>query len=152
MSRNNYRNYYKDDKKDEVTDEVVKDDFTDEVVKDEVTDDVKDEVTDEVVKDDVTDDVKDKVTDEVVKDETTDDVKDDVTDEVNENVSEIVGTVVNCERLNVRKSATRKSQVLKVIEKGTNVIIENDDTSNIFYKVRIDDVVGYCMKDFIEIK
>ena len=85
---------------------------------------------------------------DVEKEENIEDVKDE---EVKE---EIVtkGIVVNCSKLNVRRTANRLAKVLTVIEKGTSVIIENAKPSNGFYKVKVNDIEGYCVKDYIEIK
>ncbi|MBO7080275.1 MAG: SH3 domain-containing protein, partial [Bacilli bacterium] len=86
--------------------------------------------------------------DEEVKDENIDDVKDEeVKDETVQK-----GIVVNCFKLNVRRSANLLAKVLTVIEKGTEVIIANAKTSNGFYKVKVNDIEGYCVKDYIEIK
>lgn len=124
MSRSNYRNYYKD--KDVENDKIIKD-VKDEEVKDEIVEDVKGEE----VKDEIVEDIKD----EEVKDETVQ-----------------KGIVVNCFKLNVRRTANKLSKVLTVIEKGTEVIIANAKTSNGFYKVKVNDIEGYCVKDYIEIK
>lgn len=124
MSRSNYRNYYKD--KDVENDKIIKD-VKDEEVKDEIVEDVKGEE----VKDEIVEDIKD----EEVKDETVQ-----------------KGIVVNCFKLNVRRTANKLSKVLTVIEKGTEVIIVNTKTSNGFYKVKVNDIEGYCVKDYIEIK
>ena len=132
MSRSNYRNYYKD--KDVEKDKIVED-VKDEEVKDENIEDVKDEE----VKEENIEDIKDKE----VKEENIEDAKDD---EITK------GIVVNCSKLNVRRTANRLSKVLTVIEKGTSVIIENANPSNGFYKVKVNDIEGYCVKDYIEIR
>ena len=119
MSRNNYRNYYKDK----------------DVENDKIVDDVKDE--------NIVDDVKD----DDVKDENIDDiVEDDKDDEIT------TGVVVDCSKLNVRRSANKLAKVLTVIEKGTSVIIKNAKPSNGFYKVEVNGIEGYCVKDYIEIR
>ena len=93
----------------------------------------------DVEKDKIVEDVKD----EEVKEENIEDVKDD---EIG------IGVVVNCSKLNVRRTANKLAKVLTVIEKGTSVIIENADPSNGFYKVKVNDIEGYCVKDYIEIR
>lgn len=124
MSRGNYRNYYKDK----------------DVEKDKIVDDIKNkEVNDKIIED---------VKDEEVKDVKDEDVKDEEVKE--EPVTK--GIVVNCFKLNVRRTANKLSKVLTVIEKGTEVIIANAKTSNGFYKVKVNDIEGYCVKDYIEIK
>ena len=101
----------------------------------------KDIENDKIVKDE-------EVKYEELKDENIDDVKDEeVKDETVQK-----GIVVNCFKLNVRRSANLLAKVLTVIEKGTEVIIANAKTSNGFYKVKVNDIEGYCVKDYIEIK
>lgn len=137
MSRNSYRKYYKD--KDVEKDEIVED-VKDEEVKEENIEDVKDEK----IKEENIEDVKDEeVKDEEIKDGIVEDAKDD---EIT------IGVVVNCSKLNVRRTANRLAKVLTVIEKGTSVIIENAKPSNGFYKVKVNDIEGYCVKDYIEIR
>lgn len=124
MSRGNYRNYYKDK-------DVEKDKIIEDVKGEEVNNKIIEDVKDEKVKDEIVEDVKDGE----VKDETV-----------------TKGIVVNCFKLNVRRTANKLSKVLTVIEKGTEVIITNTKTSNGFYKVKVNDIEGYCVKDYIEIK
>lgn len=61
--------------------------------------------------------------------------------------------VSNCQRLNVRKEASKESEVLKVLDVKTEIIVDIDYLNDDFYKVKniIDNVDGYCMKDFITI-
>lgn len=98
----------------------------------------------DVEKDKIIEDVKDEeVKDEIVEDVKNEEVKDETVTK---------GIVVNCFKLNVRRTANKLSKVLTVIEKGTEVIITNTKTSNGFYKVKVNDIEGYCVKDYIEIK
>ena len=72
-----------------------------------------------------------------------------------ETISEEVvakGIVSNCSRLNVRKEGSMKSTVLKVIDSGAEVDILEIPSKGQFYKVKIDDIIGFCVKDFIELK
>lgn len=57
----------------------------------------------------------------------------------------IVGEVIGCEKLNVRKEASIESEVITIITAGTKVIVE--DIVNNFYKTDN----GYVMKDYIKI-
>jgi len=138
MSRNSYRKYYKD--KDVEKDEIVEDvkDVKDEEVKEEIIEDVKDDIIEEVKEKNI-----ENVKDEEVKDDIVEDAKDD---EI------IIGVVVNCSKLNVRRTANKLAKVLTIIDKGTSVIIENAKPSNGFYKVKVNDIEGYCVKDYIEIR
>lgn len=62
------------------------------------------------------------------------------------------GIVSNCSRLNVREKGSMKSTVLKVIDSGTEVDILEIPSKGQFYKIKIEDIIGYCVKDFIEVK
>lgn len=58
--------------------------------------------------------------------------------------------VVIAERLNVRSNPFKDADVLFVINKGQEVIIDGEDGD--FFKVVVDGNVGYCIKNFIAIK
>lgn len=66
----------------------------------------------------------------------------------------VIGIVSNCERLNIRKQPSIKSEVAATIEAGSEVGIALDESTKDFYKVYyIDDgVEGYCMSKYITIK
>lgn len=59
------------------------------------------------------------------------------------------GVVVNG-NLNMRRRATVDSDVACVLECGTEVIILSDKDLA-FYKIAVDGLEGYCMKEFIKI-
>lgn len=64
-----------------------------------------------------------------------------------------VGVVSNCRSLRVRKTPNKNSDVLTYISEGTKVEIDDTKTSEEFYEIRVsDDVVGYCMRNFITIQ
>lgn len=59
--------------------------------------------------------------------------------------------VVTCQNLNVRKTPTTGSTILRIIPKDTKVKIL-DDVNETWYKVRIGEIEnGFCMKEFITI-
>ena len=58
--------------------------------------------------------------------------------------------VVIAERLNVRSNPFKDADVLFVINKGQEVIIDGEDGD--FFKVVVDGNVGYCIKNFVAIK
>lgn len=65
----------------------------------------------------------------------------------------IKGYVANCERLNVRKEPNTDSEVVCIINKGTEVILESIGVINGFYRVNTaHGAEGYCMEKYIEIK
>lgn len=121
----NYKNYYKEENKDKVVDTpIVPEENKDEVVTNEESN--------------ITSDTP--IIPEENKDET-------ISAEV-----VVKGIVSNCSRLNVREKGSMKSTVLKVIDAGTEVDILEIPSNGQFYKIKIEDVIGYCVKDFIELK
>lgn len=65
----------------------------------------------------------------------------------------INGVVSGCERLYVRNQSIRDSEVLCIIDEGTEVEIDNSRLSTEdFYPVIVNGIIGYCMKKFITIK
>ena len=67
-----------------------------------------------------------------------------------------VGIVVNCEKLNLRRSPLKDSDGANVITEllpGVAVVINEDESTPNFYKVITEDgLEGYCMRQFIEVK
>lgn len=124
----NYKNYYKEENKEDVVDTPI--------VPEENKDEVKTDST------------------PVAPEESEDEVKTDSAPVIpEENEKEIAkGIVSNCSRLNVREEGSMKSTVLKVIDSGTEVDILEIPSKGQFYKVKIDDIIGFCVKDFIELK
>ena len=66
-----------------------------------------------------------------------------------------VGTVVNCEKLNLRRSPLKDSDGANIIAEllsGVAVIIDEDESTPDFYKVTTETgLEGYCMKQFIRL-
>ena len=67
-----------------------------------------------------------------------------------------VGIVVNCEKLNLRRSPLKDSDGANIITEllpGVAVVIDEDESTPNFYKVITEDgLEGYCMRQFIEVK
>ena len=68
----------------------------------------------------------------------------------------VIGVVVNCEKLNIRAEAKTTAEVLCIINKGEEVeIIEEESTDDfyavIFGKDKEVSIEGYCMKQYIKI-
>lgn len=77
------------------------------------------------------------------------------TPEVIEEVVEttLLGTVVDCKKLNVRKHPSIKSDVVCIISEASEVIINNEKSRNDFYKVTTSaGIEGFCMKKYIRIE
>lgn len=74
-------------------------------------------------------------------------------EELIEEVETVTGVVSGCERLNLRKEASKDSDILSVLNKGTELVVSSEESTDEFYKVVTEaGVEGYCMKKFITIK
>lgn len=66
-----------------------------------------------------------------------------------------VGIVVNCEKLNLRRSPLKDSDGANIITElipSTAVVIDEDESTPNFYKVTTETgLEGYCMRQFIEL-
>lgn len=97
--------------------------------------------------------VKKTVADEVTP------IEDVVTDEVTEvdtpttEVSEktvVTGTVVNCNKLNIRKAADKRSSVVCVVDKGAKLTIDTNLNNKKWLRVTTGKgEKGYCMAEFV---
>lgn len=61
------------------------------------------------------------------------------------------GVVANCKKLNVRQNPFPTAPIVKVINEGTAVEIDDENSTINFYKVSGKGFDGYCMKKFIDI-
>lgn len=61
------------------------------------------------------------------------------------------GEVHNCGILKVRKVANAKSEVVTVINRGTQVKVDFEESSETFYKVTVGKTSGFSMKAYIKI-
>lgn len=65
----------------------------------------------------------------------------------------VVKGVVTVDLLNVRAKPGRETKILSVIKRGAEVVIDETDADEVFYKVTTaTGVEGFCMKDYIDIK
>lgn len=71
-----------------------------------------------------------------------------------ESVEEIeMGIVVDCDKLNVREEPNANSAVLSIIERSTEVMIDESESTDEFYKICTEtSIEGFCMKKFIAIQ
>lgn len=88
--------------------------------------------------------------------ESVDEVKNEVIEEqesvVNEPVKPktVIGSVVDCELLNVRREPNTASEILSTIKVGETVKILDQDSG--FYKVQTNKgVIGFCMWNYINL-
>lgn len=87
--------------------------------------------------------------DDLVLDE---DVIEDVEEEVEEEAL-LIGYVADCARLNVRSHPYPSAAIKCVIEKDSEVMINDAESTDTFYKViTASGIEGYCMKKFISVQ
>lgn len=91
-----------------------------------------------------------------VAEETVEEVFDNVIEEViNEEpvVEKVKGYLTACSKLNVRAKAEKDAEVLCILDRDAEVIVDLDNSTSEFYKVCTSaGVEGYCMKKYIAIK
>ena len=64
----------------------------------------------------------------------------------------MIGTVVDCLRLNVRMKPRTDADVVCIIECDSKVVIDEENSTKNFYKICTEiGIEGYCMKQFIKI-
>lgn len=67
-----------------------------------------------------------------------------------------IGTVIGCQKLNVRKESRLDSPIVCIIDCQTELTINEKESTEDFYKVSIDmgteGFNGYCMKKFITVQ
>ena len=87
-------------------------------------------------------------------------VSEEETCDVVEETSEIVcvpnhtkiGKVVNCDKLNVRRNPNTDASIVCIINRLTEVEIDESLSTDTFYKVYLaTGVEGYCMKEYISV-
>lgn len=64
----------------------------------------------------------------------------------------LFGSVVLCEKLNIRKTPSMNGEIVQAIECGTKVVIDEENSTNDFYKIcTAAGVEGFCVKKYIAI-
>ena len=65
----------------------------------------------------------------------------------------IIGHVVNCSKLNVRKDPDADAEILGTIIAGSEVMIDESESTDDFYNIcAASGFEGFCMKQFIEVE
>ena len=65
----------------------------------------------------------------------------------------IQGIVDGCAKLNVRKQPVANAEVVCVIERNTKVMIDENESTDEFYKVcTVSGIEGFCVKRFVVIQ
>ena len=68
------------------------------------------------------------------------------------NKKPLMGVVVNCMNLNIRKDPTQVSRSLDIISSDTVVTVCDNESVSGFYKVKTGDgISGDCMSEFIKL-
>lgn len=84
----------------------------------------------------------------------TNEMIENIEDLATENVEQTapVFGIVNCELLNVREEPSVESEVLTILKKNSEVMIDFDESTEDFYNICNEaGIEGYCMKQFIEV-
>ena len=80
------------------------------------------------------------------------DSESDIDVAANDETSELIGYVTDCVKLNVREAASKDSNVLCEIILNSKVIVDEENSTDDFYKVTTETgVEGYCMKQYINV-
>lgn len=65
----------------------------------------------------------------------------------------VMGYVYNCVRLNVRCNPSIDADVVFEIDRGTKLMIDENESTEDFYKVCTESgIEGFCMKQFVTIE
>lgn len=93
---------------------------------------------------------------EEVNEETTETTEN--TEETSENSDEstesntVIGKLSGCSKLYLRKEASKESDSLTIIEFDDEIIIDEENSTEDFYKVSVKGFEGYCVKEYVTIK
>lgn len=64
----------------------------------------------------------------------------------------VIGRVVRCAKLNVRKDPDADAEILGTIPAGAEVMIDEGESTDDFYNVcAASGFEGFCMKQFVEV-
>ena len=98
---------------------------------------------------------EEQVVEEKVANESQQNISDpesDIDVAVNDETSDLIGYVTDCVKLNVREAASKDSNVLCEIILNSKVIVDEENSTDDFYKVTTETgVEGYCMKQYINV-
>lgn len=65
----------------------------------------------------------------------------------------VTGHVVDCVKLNMRSEPYADADIICTIDRGTEVVIDEPESTDEFYAVCTPaGMEGYCMRDYIEVK
>lgn len=79
-------------------------------------------------------------------------VNETIEEAVEENRKDILGVVVDCDKLNIRKGPSINADIVCMIDASTNLIVDYESSTDEFYKIcTYAGIEGYCMKKFVKI-
>lgn len=79
-------------------------------------------------------------------------VNETIEEVVEENRKNILGVVVDCDKLNIRKGPSINTDIVCMIDASTNLIVDYESSTDEFYKIcTYAGIEGYCMKKFVKI-
>lgn len=68
-------------------------------------------------------------------------------------VETIIGIVSDCAKLNIRKLPSPDADKVTVVEEGTPLMVDIDNSTGKYYKVYTESgLEGYCLKDYVAVK
>lgn len=66
---------------------------------------------------------------------------------------ELIGTVADCDSLNVREAPSASAKIITTIPVLKEVIVDENESTTDFYKISTNEgIKGYCMRKYITIK
>lgn len=67
--------------------------------------------------------------------------------------NDLYGTIVSCNKLRVRMRPSKESDIIAIMDRNAEVLIEESESTEEFYKIcTASGIIGYCMKQFIHIE
>ena len=71
-------------------------------------------------------------------------------DETQNQPEPVYGVVHNCEKLNVRKQPSKDSEIVFVLNEGSEISIDEENSTEEWYSItHVSGVEGFCMKQFV---
>jgi len=68
-------------------------------------------------------------------------------------VETVIGIVSDCKKLNVRKLPSPDADKVTVVEEGTPLMLDLDNSTGNYYKVYTESgVEGYCLKEYVAVR
>lgn len=63
----------------------------------------------------------------------------------------VFGEVVGCKSLRVRKTGSQQGEIVGFVNEGAKVSVKESESNDEFYKIKFENLEGYCMKKFIKV-